>query len=51
MSRIDDEIMELRQRVARLEEQIRQYEEAPARGSYVRWLLTGFLVVIQFLVW
>lgn len=46
MSRIDDEIMELRERVARLEEQVRQYEKAPARGSYVRWFVTGFLVVI-----
>ncbi|GAA0134262.1 hypothetical protein YSY43_11020 [Paenibacillus sp. YSY-4.3] len=46
MSRVDDEIMELRERIVRLEEQVRQYQEAPARGGYVRWFLTGFLVVI-----
>lgn len=64
MSRIDFELTELKERVARLEEQVRLAQEAPKGGSYVRWFLTGFLIIaglmilgiislgiIQFIAW
>lgn len=64
MSRIDFELTELKERVARLEEQVRLAQETPKGGSYVRWFLIGFLAVaglmilgivslgiIQFIIW
>ncbi|WP_055108358.1 hypothetical protein [Paenibacillus ihumii] len=46
MGRIEDEIAELRERVARLEERTKLYEEpSPRFMNYVRWFLAGFLTV------
>ncbi|WP_019640744.1 hypothetical protein [Paenibacillus fonticola] len=46
MSRIDEELMELKERVARLEGQLKAYEEAPERGNVVTWFIKGFLIVL-----
>ncbi|WP_110933018.1 hypothetical protein [Paenibacillus bouchesdurhonensis] len=50
MSRLDFELAELKERVARLEEQVSQYYEAPKRGSYVRWFLAGFLTIAGLMI-
>ncbi|AZK47685.1 hypothetical protein [Paenibacillus lentus] len=50
MSRIDLELAELKERVACLEEQVSLYQQAPKRGSYIRWFLTGFLTIAGLMV-
>lgn len=50
MSRIDLELAELKERVARLEERVNLYQQAPKRGSYVRWFLTGFLTIAGLMI-